>query len=171
MCLLPFYSLRQPEDDWGFHKMRQLTISEWHSMARKGAAVPVRILIKGDSMFPLIRINRDYVTVYPLDEKPEKGDIVMFADQGRQRYVLHRVWKIEKDRVMTWGDNCPEPDGWMPLEMIWGKAALIERGKKTIRPNRKAGLRLAGFWHRVGWIWRLAGRCVRAIRRRIRQVI
>ena len=91
--------------------MRQLTISEWHSMAREGTAIPVRILIKGDSMFPLIRINRDYVTVLPLDEQPEKGDIVMFADQVKQRYVLHRVWKIEGDRVMTWGDNCSRPDG------------------------------------------------------------
>ena len=26
--------------------MRQLTISEWHSMAREGTAIPVRILIK-----------------------------------------------------------------------------------------------------------------------------
>ena len=151
--------------------MRQLTIAEWHNMAQKGITIPMRTLIRGNSMYPLIRINRDYVTISPLEERPEAGDIVMFADPGKDRYVLHRVWQVAEDRVLTWGDNCSAPDGWMPLEMVWGKAVLIERGKRTIKPDRKTGLRLARFWHRAGWIWRLARRYYHAVIRRIRRFI
>ena len=151
--------------------MRQLTIPEWHNMALEGTKVPVRILISGDSMYPMIRKNRDYVTIYPLEEPPETGDIVLFSDPDRNRYVLHRVWQTGEDRVMTWGDNCIEPDGWMPLEMIWGRAVLIERGKRNIRPKRKTGMRIAGFWHRFGRIWRPARRYYLAVRRRIHRFL
>jgi len=151
--------------------MRQLTILEWHNMAREGTAVPVRILIKGDSMYPLIRINRDHVTIQPLEAPPEAGDIVMSAPPGKERYVLHRVWQTEADRVLTWGDNCLKPDGWIPLEMVWGKAVLIERGKRTIEPNRINGLRLARVWHRIGWIQRFAVRGFRIVRCRVRRLL
>ena len=147
--------------------MRHLSIPEWHDLAEEGAAIPMRIQVKGNSMFPLIRINRDYVTICPLKERPQAGDIVMFADPERDRYVLHRAWQVEADRVLTWGDNCKKPDGWIPAELVWGKAVLIERGKRSIKPDRKAGLRLAGFWHRAGKIWRFTARHYHILRRRV----
>ncbi len=122
-------------------------------------------------MFPLIRSRSDHVTVCPLTGCPEIGDIVLFADPERGRYVLHRVWQIEGEQILTWGDNCPASDGWMPLNRLWGKTVLIERGHRRIRPERKAGLRLARAWHRVGWVWRLAGRCRRAAARMIGRLI
>ncbi len=131
-----------------------LTVSEWHAMAQSGSTVPMRILIHGNSMYPLVRYERDMVTIMPLEEKPGVGDIVLFFDQPRDRYVLHRVWQAEEDRVLTWGDNCPGPDGWMPWDRVLGKVVLIERGKRNIKPDRAKGLRLARFWHRVGWIHR-----------------
>ncbi len=144
--------------------MHTFSIPEWHALALEGTACPARILIHGNSMYPLIRINRDYVTICPLKEKPEEGDIVLFADPDRKRYVLHRVWQTEDDRVLTWGDNCLRPDGWIPLEMVWGKAALIERGKRTFVPERQSGMRLARFWHRFGRVWRLMNRVLRTVR-------
>ncbi len=143
-----------------------LTLPQWHQWALEGTAVPMRIQVHGNSMFPLIRIRRDYVTIHPLAEPPAVGDIVLFADPERNRYVLHRLWRVEGDRALTWGDNCPDPDGWMPLEALWGKAVLIERGGRLLRPDPRRGMRLARFWHRVGGIWRLAGRCKRALLRR-----
>ena len=60
---------------------RSLSIPEWHRMAMEGAAPPVRILLNGGSMFPLIRWNRDYVTIAPLKEPPVIGDIVLIAER------------------------------------------------------------------------------------------
>ena len=47
-------------------------------------------------MSPLIRYKKDYVTIIPLEAPPVSGDIVLFADFTRDRYVMHRVWKVRK---------------------------------------------------------------------------
>ena len=138
--------------------MPTLTISEWHELAREGSAPPMRIQVHGNSMYPMIRINRDYVTIRPPEDRPEAGDIVLFADPPRSRYVLHRVWQTDGDRVLTWGDNCLGPDGWIPLDLVWGRVTLIERGRRTICPDRASGLRLARIWHPAVRVRHFAGR-------------
>ena len=57
---------------------KSISIPEWHRLAEKGMALPVRIQLNGGSMSPLIRMNCDYVTVGPLNETPATGDIVLF---------------------------------------------------------------------------------------------
>ncbi len=127
----------------------KISIPEWHAMAQAGRIVPMRIPIHGISMYPLIRMDRDMVTIMPVEERPRVGDIVLFCDPKRERYVLHRLWKAEENRAFTWGDNCENPDGWMEWDKIWGKAVLIERGKLRITPDPKKGLRLARVWHKA----------------------
>ena len=135
------------------HK-RTIGIPEWHAMALQGDAPPVRIPVHGNSMFPLIRMDRDYVTIQPLTDAPGIGDIVLFHDPKRERYVVHRVWDIRDGRFLTWGDNCLGPDGWLPQERIWGKIILVERGKRQIKTNPKKGMLLARFWHPAGKVYR-----------------
>ena len=127
-------------------------------MAMEGEAPPARITLNGNSMFPLVRWNRDYVTIAPLDREIVLGDIVLFNEPETGRYVVHRVWKIEDDKVLTWGDHCDGPDGWIPKGCVWGKINLIKRGKRQIRPNPKKGLRWAKFWHKAGKVYRKLGR-------------
>ena len=139
-------------------KIISLSIAEWHELAMKGTVLPMHIPINGVSMYPLIRRNRDRVSIVPAGEMLTVGDIVLFADPcEKDRYVLHRLWQIEGDRVLTWGDNCDRPDRWMPADCILGKAALIEHGKRTLRPDARKGLALARLWHPVG-------RCRRRLR-------
>ena len=149
---------------------RQLSIPEWHQYTLEDDAPPMRIRLQGSSMFPLIRSGRDYVTVVPPGGKFVPGEIVLLADPERKRYVMHRVWEVRDDRLLTWGDNCPGPDGWFPLSSVWGKAALIERGSRQIRPDPEKGMRWAAFWHRAGKAYRLLRRCGAGILRRIRNI-
>ncbi|MBR3502727.1 MAG: hypothetical protein IKO07_00605 [Clostridia bacterium] len=146
---------------------QQLSIPDWHEMAKNGINMPVRTLIHGGSMFPLIRMDRDYVTIVPVTGSVSAGDIVLFASSGEERYVLHRVWKVRNGAVLTWGDNCRAADGWLPLDAIWGKVTLIERGMKKIHPNPVKGLRLAGIWHFAGVGYRFGRRILAGIRRRL----
>ncbi len=134
---------------------KSLAIPEWHRMALDGNAPPVRITLNGGSMHPLIRWNRDYVTIIPLDRKLIPGDIVLIAEPDTGRYVMHRVWELRDGAVMTWGDNCKNPDGWFPLNAIWGRVKLIERGRREIPTDPEKGLRWAKFWHQAGKIYRL----------------
>ncbi len=148
---------------------RVLSIPEWHRMAQDGNAPPVRIQLNGFSMNPLIRGYRDYVTVIPLKDRPRVGDIVLFCEPGTSRYVMHRVWALRDGHVLTWGDNCARPDGWMPEDTVWGKISLIERGKREIQPDPHKGMKWAKFWHQIGKIYRLYQRYKARIIRRIRK--
>ena len=147
-----------------------LAIPEWHRMAMEGTAPPVRITLNGGSMHPLIRWNRDYVTIIPLDRKLIPGDIVLLAEPGTGRYVMHRVWELRDGEVMTWGDNCDNPDGWFPLDAIWGRVKLIERGRREIPADPEKGLRWAKFWHRAGKVYRLFKRYRDGVARRIKKL-
>ena len=126
----------------------------WHQMAMEGTAPPVRIVLMGNSMYPLVRYNKDYVTIAPWEGELTIGDIVLFIDQKRNLNVVHRVWDIRDHMVLTWGDNCAHADGWIPSELIWGKVILIERGKRNIVPNPKRGIHWAKFWHVAGKVFR-----------------
>ena len=128
--------------------------------------VPVRILIQGGSMYPLIRMNRDYVTVMPLQGNAAEGDIVLFAGPGEERYVLHRVWRVRENKVLTCGDNCPSADGWMPMDAVWGKVTLIERGERRIHPHPRLGMMWGWSWHQAMKVYRLRERIKSTIRRR-----
>lgn len=150
---------------------KKITIQTWHEMALQGVRLPMRIPINGVSMYPLIRRNRDMVTLMPVEAPLQRGDIVMFADPARDRYVLHRVWQLEQDRVLTWGDNCDGPDGWMPPEMVWGKAMLIERGKRSITPDPAKGLKLASRWHTVGKVLRRVKGLAYGAARRAKRIV
>jgi len=113
-----------------------LSIAQWHEYAAQGVNMPMRIPIRGVSMYPLIRLDRDMVTIMPLDAAPHVGDIVLFADPlVERRYVLHRLWAVSGTSVITWGDNCDGPDREMTMDCLWGKAVMIERGRCRIIPD------------------------------------
>ena len=150
---------------------KKLSIPEWHQMATEGNAPPVRITLSGYSMNPLIRGYRDYVTVKPTEGRIEVGDIVLFCEIGTNRYVIHRVWILEEDRVLTWGDNCLKADGWIKKEDVWGKVVLIERGKRIIHPDPQKGIRWATFWHPLGRVYRFGRRIKQGVLYRIKKVM
>ena len=57
---------------------RTVTVADWHELVKQGTVLPMHIPINGISMYPLIRRNRDYVTIEPMEGIPEIGDIVLF---------------------------------------------------------------------------------------------
>lgn len=148
---------------------RSIPIGEWVALAREGAAPPVTIPLEGSSMQPLIRRSLDPVTIVPLQRPLKKGDVVLFTTRPG-RYVVHRVWKLENDRLQTLGDNCRNPDGWMPYDCVIGQAVSFRRNGRKY-PLDSSGARL---W---GWLWMvlfpirkmyyrarsLAGKCYRKL--------
>lgn len=128
---------------------KTISILEWNKLANEGTAPPVRIQLNGVSMYPLIRMNLDYVTVASISDTLATGDVVLFKNRDTNRYVVHRIWKVEDGKVLIWGDNCPQPDGWYQMNEVLGKVVKIERGKRIIHPNPNTGLRWAKIWHKV----------------------
>ena len=112
---------------------RTLSIPEWHRLAQEGTKIPVRIPLMGMSMYPLIRYNRDLVTVIPPDAIPRVGDIVLFMDYKRNLYVMHRVWELKEKMVLTWGDNCKRADAPRKREDIYGLIVSMEKNGKMLK--------------------------------------
>ena len=109
-----------------------VSVAEWHELALGGADIPVTLRLNGCSMQPLIRKQRDAVTVVPVGRTLRKGDIVLFA-RSDGAYVVHRVRKIKGETVLTLGDNCVDFDAPMPASQVWGLAVCLERNGKKIR--------------------------------------
>ena len=152
-----------------------LTIEQWMAMREGGAiAPPIWFTVVGGSMRPLIRVNRDKVMLVSVQpEKIRVGDIVLFPGHYKGgEYCLHRVWKLDGDRVQTFGDGNPRPDGWFQRERILGRAKLIKRGKQTIDCDdpkwQKRAARWVNLW-RIRPLLMLPHRAVDKIERTMRK--
>ena len=147
---------------------RAIPMETWCKLAREGAAPPVTICLEGDSMRPLIRRGRDPVTIIPIDRPLQKGDVVLF--QLGERYIVHRVWKMEDGRVRTFGDNCWNPDPWIPDKQVLGLVVKYARNGRVHRldtPQARAWGRAWMAIHPIRLCYKrlraLAGRCYRKI--------
>lgn len=128
--------------------VRSIGMEQWCDLAKTGAAPSVTTRLCGDSMRPLIRREKDEVTIQPLYRNLKRGDIVLFRS-GYGRYVVHRVWKLQEQRVQTVGDNCWEPDPWMPYEHVLGLAVCMKRNGRSIRLNNAIVRGIGRAWMRL----------------------
>lgn len=131
----------QPSDA----QVRSISIPAWLALAQTGGAPPVTIRLDGDSMRPLIRKNRDAVTICPLTRPLKKGDVVLFRSADG-RYVVHRVWKVRRQRVQTLGDNCWQADPWIPVGQVLGQAVRVRRDGSSIRLEGRTARAWGRMW-------------------------
>ncbi len=125
-------------------------------------------VVLGNSMYPVLE-KGDLVLVQTLSRDPEVGDIILFSgfierDVERRQYVLHRVYEVTPEGIITKGDAMPAPDPWVvPRDRILGKAVtiagkplaipgagealIVEPGRE---PSRTSVLYLLGIAQRAG---------------------
>jgi hypothetical protein len=149
-------------------KVRGLTVAQWRELAQDGTPVPVTIPLDGVSMQPLIRRNRDLVTIIPLTRDPQRGDVVLF-EQPAGRFVVHRVREVRGNKVQTLGDNCINPDAWMDRSQVLGLAVSFERDGRTVALDTDLSRALGRAWmtiHPMRMTWRsFKSKCGRALRK------
>ena len=94
------------------------TLEQWNSTKDDVGMTPIPVWIRvtSNSMMPLIRPFRDDVMVVSLRHNDLKvGDIVLYPGKFRGGdYCLHRLHRIEGDRVQTFGDG-----NLVPLFRLW----------------------------------------------------
>ena len=134
-------------------KKISLTVEEWVALQEQSpdvsGQIPVWFQVTGVSMLPFIRPFRDNVMLVAVETEALKvGDIVLFPGKfAGGDYCLHRLYRIDGDRVQTFGDGNLHPDHWQPKKQILGKALLIKRGWLTIDCESTR-------WRKVFWLWR-----------------
>ena len=79
----------------------------------------------GYSMYPLIRQREDILHIVKADNY-QKGDIVLFISD-KEKYVLHRILKIKKDKIITAGDYNYFKDQPITYTQILGKLISIKK--------------------------------------------
>ena len=119
-------------------KKISLTVEEWEALQEQSpdvaGQIPVWFRVTGGSMLPFVRPFCDNVMLVAVEAEALKvGDIVLFPGKyAGGDYCLHRLYRIDGDRVQTFGDGNLRPDHWQPKSQILGKAVLIKRGRLTI---------------------------------------
>lgn len=102
---------------------------------------------KGMSMLPFIRGGRDSVLLRKADEL-KVGDIAL-AEISKERYVLHRIEKMEGETIVLMGDGNLVGRERCRREDVMAIAVKIIKGSREIDCQSPGHLRNAEIWKRL----------------------
>lgn len=126
-------------------RKQELSVEQWIALCEEGVYNTVKIPLHGESMCPLVRMDKDFVVVAPLSRTVKKGDVVLFR-RIDGAWVVHRVLMCKKDKAQTIGDGCLYPDVPISADDVVGLIIKIERGKFSLSIDNK-------FWRMLGILW------------------
>lgn len=91
----------------------------------------IPVVYTGPSMNPTL-VCPDLLDVVPYgDAAPAAGDVVCFLREATGQVVVHRIVRISGTRIVTQGDNNPEPDrDQLQAGDILGRVIGARRGEK-----------------------------------------
>ena len=119
--------------------------------------------IKGTSMRPMLKQERDVVVIERPDGLLRRYDIPLY--KSGENYVLHRVIRVRDGSYLIRGDNT-EVDEQVPFDAVIGVLTAVSRNGKNLPADRPA-FRIYAFF-RV--LFHPLRRMARQIQRRIRTV-
>jgi len=108
----------------------------------------VRLTTTGTSMFPFI-LGGDEVILEPLHRLPRLGEVVLVechAGPADERYLLHRVVRVQGGTFFLRGDSQRQTEGPFGRADLLGRAIRVCRHGRTRRLDR-------GFWRQLGLAW------------------
>lgn len=112
-------------------------------MLQSGHSVTMRA--KGNSMFPFIRDERDSV-VLQRSKNMAVGSIILARLQNGS-YVLHRVYRLEKEEIVLMGDgNLYATERCRRNEVVGVAVKIIRDGRQVDCTSRKELFK--------AWVWR-----------------
>ena len=124
----------------------------------------VTILVRGNSMRPLLRDGRDKVVLRRCtDDDIRKGAVMLF--RHRDAHIMHRVVKIEGDVVIFAGD------GNYKMQEIAMRKDIVAVVEAVVRPSGKRIECRGRRWRMMSHLWlsqtSLERRVILAIMRRL----
>ncbi len=124
----------------------------------------VRMTARGSSMFPSIR-NGDIVAIDPMETTAVVGDVVLVQcapEAEGERYVLHRVVRVEGGAFYLRGDCQRDCEGPFTNKDILGRAVSVYRSGRERRLDRGMYRRAGLAWNRCApfnvWVFQLIRR-------------
>lgn len=100
----------------------------------------VKIVVVGDSMYPILRSNTDSVELKKARYRSILPNDIVFVRKDGQ-HVLHRVYKIDDHEIWLMGDAMDVADGPYSREHLFALVTAIYRKDKRIECS-SPGLRI-----------------------------
>lgn len=123
-----------------------ILLEEYRHLLEDENITALPLVISGNSMAPFLVHGRDTVYLSKLTDPVKKGDVVLYRrDNGA--YILHRVYKIEKDSYTMVGDAQIQLEkGIRDDQIIAVMTSALRKGKM-----QKKGTFWWGFFEKM-WI-------------------
>ena len=128
-------------------------------------------LIKGISMWPLLRQNKDIVVITkPIGELKE-GDVPLYKRCNYDFLVLHRILKVRDNDYVIRGDNTYSLE-YVPKDYVVGVLKGFYRNGKYYDCNECRGYKVYIFFNRITYFPRkLWKRSIRPILSKIKHSV
>ena len=137
--------------------MKKSTLEE--ILARDGRLV---YTIKGTSMEPMLRQDRDLVMISVPASHLKKYDVALYKTGGR--YYLHRVIRVQAGHYLIRGDNTYHLER-VPFDAVLGVLTDFRHKDRQISANAPAYRLYARVWNLLYPLRHFLIRCRRLIRR------
>lgn len=95
-------------------------------------AESVPLVISGGSMVPFLVHGRDLVYLSKVTAPLKRGDMILYRrDNGR--YILHRIWRIEKESFTMVGDAQTVLEPGIRPDQVLARVTAVRRKGKLLR--------------------------------------
>lgn len=92
----------------------------------------VPLVISGGSMVPFLVHGRDSVYLSKVTAPLKRGDMILYRrDNGR--YILHRIWRIEKESFTMVGDAQTVLEPGIRPDQVLARVTSVRRKGKLLR--------------------------------------
>ena len=81
----------------------EILLEEYRHLLKDENITALPLVISGNSMSPFLVHGRDTVYLSRLDRPAKRGDVLLYKRESGA-YILHRVYKVEKDSYTMVGD-------------------------------------------------------------------
>ena len=102
--------------------------------------------IRGTSMMPMLRQNKDIVVIERPEGRAERFDTVLYR-RGKA-YVLHRVIRVKEDGYVIYGDNTFSAEN-VPDSAVIGILTAFVRGGREISAGNSIYRMYVRIWHAI----------------------
>ena len=107
----------------------EILLEEYRQLLEDENITALPLVISGNSMSPFLVHGRDTVYLSRLDRPAKRGDVLLYKRESGA-YILHRVYKVEKDSYTMVGDAQTQLEqGIMQDQIIAIMTSALRKGK------------------------------------------
>ena len=115
----------------------------------------VRLQAKGWSMLPMIWDERDTLVLAPIYREQLKVGMIVFAQTGSGRYIIHRIARIVGTRIELRGDGNPYQEEYVHPQTVFGELVEVQQKNRCLKQGDWRWRAYALLWPKNGNIRRI----------------